>query len=141
MSVARMLLVLRVVKLIMIVVWNDLRHMLTTDEKLKFCFEEFDCHEKPMIEFELILLHNDIEFVVCLLPWREENNAEHVSTPVENVEHHDKEPVEDAATDESDESAVDNNYEVDEELEDDSDVSLVEEIREKDYGNSNRCDP
>ncbi|TXG56745.1 hypothetical protein EZV62_018058 [Acer yangbiense] len=53
------------------------------------------------------------------------------------MEHLGDEPVEDAV---SDGSEVDNNYEVDDESEDDSDVSLVKEDREVDSGNNDRCD-
>ncbi|KAK4841977.1 hypothetical protein QYF36_013572 [Acer negundo] len=110
-----------------------------------FCFEDFDRHDKPMIKFELVLVPNDVEFPV----WREQDNAENVFTPTvheqvideANVEHLDDEPVEDAASDESDGIEVDNNYEVDDESEDKLDASLVEEDREVDSSNHDRCDP
>ncbi|KAI9192447.1 hypothetical protein LWI28_023030 [Acer negundo] len=102
--------------------WNGVRHVLTTDEHLMFCFEEFDRHDKPVIEFELILVSNDMEFPVDLLAWKEGFNAENISAPEENVED-------------------DNNYEVVDELEDDSDVSLGEEDHVADFGNPDHCDP
>ncbi|KAI9185325.1 hypothetical protein LWI28_006208 [Acer negundo] len=93
--------------------WNGMRHVLTTDEQLMFCFEEFDRHDKPSIEFELILVPIDMEFLVDLLGWKEGFNAENVPTREENVEgfnaenvlaleenvqHHDDELVEDVGS-------------------------------------------
>ncbi|TXG69750.1 hypothetical protein EZV62_004685 [Acer yangbiense] len=141
--------------------WNGVCHVLTTDEQLMCCFEEFDRRDKPMIEFELILVPNDMEFPVDLLTWKEGFNGENVPPPEENVQHHDDEPVEDAAiedvtsepvehaasepveqaaSDEIDGSEDDNNYKVIDESEDDSDVSLVEEDH-VDFGNLDCCDP
>ncbi|TXG48959.1 hypothetical protein EZV62_024834 [Acer yangbiense] len=136
--------------------WNGVRHVLTTDEQFMCCFEEFDRHDKPMIEFELILVPNDMEFPVDLLAWKEGFIGENVPPPEENVQHNDDEPVEDAvsepvgddanepveqaATDEIDGSEDNNNYEVVDESEDDSDVSLVDEDAVN-FGNPDRCDP
>ena len=122
-----------------------------------FCFEEFDRHDKQMIEFELILVLNDMEFPVDLLAWKEGFNAENVPAPKENVQNHDDEPIEDAASErvedvatepvehaasvDIDENEDDNNYEVVDESEDDSDVSLVEEDRGADFGNPDHSDP
>ncbi|KAK3204819.1 hypothetical protein Dsin_018865 [Dipteronia sinensis] len=83
--------------------WNDLRYIPTTDAELMFCFEEFDCLEEN----------------------NEENNAEPVEKingEPENVEYSDDNPVGDAISYGSDGSAVENEYEVDEESKDDSDV-------------------
>ncbi|KAK0597294.1 hypothetical protein LWI29_023785 [Acer saccharum] len=92
-----------------------------------YCFEEFDRYDKPTIEFELILVPNDMEFPVDLLAWKEGFIGENVPPPEENVQHHDDKPVEDAASepiehgasepvehtasDEIDGSEDDNNYE------------------------------
>ena len=94
--------------------WNGVRHVLTTDEQLMCCFEEFDRRDKPMIEFELLLVPNDVEFPVDMLAWKEGFNGENVPPPPEeNVQHHDgepvkyaaSEPVEDAASEPVDDSA------------------------------------
>ncbi|KAK1591790.1 hypothetical protein Q3G72_013721 [Acer saccharum] len=102
------------------------------------------------------------------LPWNgvhhEGFNGENVPPPEENVQHHDDEPVKDAASepvehvasesiedtasepveqaasDEIDGSEDDNNYDVVNESEDDSDDSLVEEDR-VDFGNPDHCNP
>ncbi|TXG47915.1 hypothetical protein EZV62_027209 [Acer yangbiense] len=47
----------------------------------------------------------------------------------------------DAVNDGSDNCSVDNEYEVGEESEDDSDVSLVYEYDDEDYGNKDHCEP
>ncbi|TXG73237.1 hypothetical protein EZV62_001816 [Acer yangbiense] len=95
-----------------------------------------------MIKFELVLVPNDMGFPVDLLAWREGFNAEnmqyHNDKPVEDTA---SEPAEHAASDEIDGSEDDNNYEVDDEFEDDSDVSLVEKDRVVDFGNPDRCNP
>ncbi|KAK1579007.1 hypothetical protein Q3G72_034881 [Acer saccharum] len=98
-----------------------------------------------------------MEFPVDLLAWKEGFIGENVPPPEENVQHHDDKPIEDAASkpiehgasepvehtasDEIDRSEDDNNYEVVDESEYDSDVSLVEKDRVADFGNPNRCDP
>ncbi|KAK2634600.1 hypothetical protein Ddye_029392 [Dipteronia dyeriana] len=51
------------------------------------------------------------------------------------------EPVADAVNEQSNASEVNNNYEVDDESDDDSEVSLVEEEHGSDVENHDRCDP
>ncbi|TXG62753.1 hypothetical protein EZV62_009747 [Acer yangbiense] len=133
--------------------WNGVRHVLTTDEQLMCCFKEFDRCDKPTIEFELILVPNDMEFPVDLLAWKEGFIVEDTATePVEDIanepvedtsteldEDAASEPVEDAVSDEFD-GSEDDNYEVVDESEDDSDVSLVDEGG-LDFANPDRCDP
>ncbi|KAK0573314.1 hypothetical protein LWI29_006276 [Acer saccharum] len=62
------------------------------------CFEEFDRRDKPMIEFELILVPNDVEFPIDLLAWKEGFIGENVPPPEENMQHNGDEPVKDVAS-------------------------------------------
>ena len=111
-------------------------------------FELFDDRHLGIIEFELILVPNDIHFLedeltslFCFNEPIEENNVEPVkenyAEPVEanneedNVvlveENSEEENVGgDAVNDGSDKCSVDNEYEVGEQSEDDSNVSLVD---------------
>ncbi|KAK0581583.1 hypothetical protein LWI29_015467 [Acer saccharum] len=86
--------------------WNGMRQVLTTDEQLMCCFEEFDRCDKPMIEFELILVLIDMEFPVDLLAWKEGFIGENVPPPEQNVQHNGDEPVEDAANEAVEDSAT-----------------------------------
>ncbi|KAK2653425.1 hypothetical protein Ddye_013281 [Dipteronia dyeriana] len=125
-----------------------------------FCFEEFDHRHKPNIEFELLLVPNSIIFPeeqpVGLIRFKKrnnvdlvkENNEENNDEPVEekigkaeNVNHSDDNPVGDAVSDENDGSAIDNEYEVAEESEDDSYVSLVDDNCGTDSKNKDNCHP
>ncbi|KAK3188989.1 hypothetical protein Dsin_028550 [Dipteronia sinensis] len=123
--------------------WNGLRHVLTTHEKLMFCFEEFDRCEKLIIKFELILVLDDIEFPkdepFGMFPWSDENNVEPVPhedveylddelIPAENVEYLDDEPVRETTNDESE---LDNEYKVDEESDDELDVNWSMKLTNK----------
>ncbi|KAK4852246.1 hypothetical protein QYF36_022347 [Acer negundo] len=142
---------------------NDAKkqHMLTTDEELMLCLELFDDRHIGIIKFKLILVPNAIHFLedepTGLLYFNElveENNAELVeenyAEPIEanneedNVvlvkENSEEENVGgDAENDGSDKCSVDNEYEVGKESEDDSNVSLVDENGNKDYGNKDHC--
>ncbi|KAK0573341.1 hypothetical protein LWI29_006718 [Acer saccharum] len=54
--------------------WNVQRHVLKADEELMFVFEDFECCDKPSIEFDLTLFPLAIEFPeddVQLLPMME----------------------------------------------------------------------
>ena len=142
--------------------WNGQQHVLTTDKELMLCFEMFTDKQLTFIEFELLLVPIDIQFpedAPALLGFNQQNVGDPVEedyeednyVPVEENCEEDKEdsavgdPVEenceedkedsavgDAATDESD---VDNDYEVDEDSEDSSDVSLLNEdaVSDKDH--------
>ncbi|KAK3185038.1 hypothetical protein Dsin_032324 [Dipteronia sinensis] len=135
------------------------------------CFELLDDRHMGFIEFELILVPNAIQFpeddqigMFCFNEPVEENNVKPVQeNNVEPVQENYDEPVEtnneednvvlveenseeenvggDTVNDGSDKSSVDNQYEVGEESEDDSDVSLVDENGDKDYGNKDHCQP
>ncbi|TXG60442.1 hypothetical protein EZV62_015015 [Acer yangbiense] len=151
--------------------WNGVRHVLTTDEQLMCCFEKFDRCDKPMIEFELILVPNDMEFPVDLLAWKEGFIGENVPPPKENVQHNGDElledavnevvedaatePVEDTAT-ELDEDAASEPVEdaVSDEFEwsEDDNYEVVDESEDDsdvslvdegglDFANPDRCDP
>ncbi|TXG65658.1 hypothetical protein EZV62_006933 [Acer yangbiense] len=118
--------------------WNGQQHVLTSDKELMLCFEFFNHHDLDIIEFELILVPNDVHFpeddpaMLCFNDPVEENKGDEVEeNKADQVEEDNVVLVEQNSEEEN----------VGEESEDESDVSLVDEYGDKDYGNKYYCQP